>query len=293
MTKRQVNINKTLQIFDKWFREEFAPALLVTMKTVEPHIRKGIKLAIIIQKNLDTFVRTNREAISAWAQFAEVYPKLQPYVENIKVGLLDPDFQIANDVIRLSHIYSVIDLEKEPEVTSLMSVISGKNFQNSLISFYKNISLEQERLPLIEEALLLHNQKHYAGSICLLYSLLEGVITESFEKAAYIQKISEKYFPIKKDGTINRKRPLNGLIPKIEHAIVQEDDLKAYYEKIICYKLVSDDPKQTISKTRNQIMHGNLLDFNTEARSSQLILWLYSMLIHIQVLGLDFTDENK
>lgn len=142
------------------------------------------------------------------------------------------------------------------------------------------------RLPLIKEALELHNRQFYAGSICLLYGLIEGVLTESFEKANYIVLNSNKVNPINPDGATNQKANLTGLVLKLDHAITHQDQLQSYYKKIKSYELVSGDSEKTIPKTRNEILHGGSLSFNTEKRSAQLIVWLYSSILHIRVLGI-------
>jgi hypothetical protein len=138
---------------------------------------------------------------------------------------------------------------------------------------------------LIDEALKLHNSQYFAGSICLLYGLVEGVLTESFEKANYILIHQRKIAPVEADGSVNKNGNLTGLVPKLKHAITRQDQLETYYRKIITYELVAGDAEQTIPRTRNEILHGGSVDFNTEKRSAQLILWLYSTILHVRVLG--------
>ena len=68
--------------------------------------------------------------------------------------------------------------------------------------------------------------------------------------------------------------------------MTRKDELGKFYEEIKSHKLVKDDEDQTISKTRNDILHGSNMNFNTEKRSAQLILWLYSMILQVRVLGI-------
>jgi len=272
--------------FLTWWKEDFGPALMATRKALEPHIQQWHQIALAVNKALNEFVEEHRESIELWAQFAKVYPQLEPYIDNISSGLDDPDFEIANDVIELAHIFAAIDLQKDPSAASLLDVISSEAFQNSLIDFYSSMSLDADRLPLIKEALDLHNSGKYAGSICLLYGQIEGVLTESFEKANYIIINQKKINPIKVDGSVNNKSNLTGLVPKLEHAITRQDQLQSYYSKIKTYELVAGDAEETIPKTRNKILHGSDLGFNTEKRSAQLILWLYSTVLQVRVLGI-------
>ena len=272
--------------FLTWWKEDFGPALMATRKALEPHIQQWRQIALAVNKAFNEFVEEHRESIELWAQFAKIYPQLEPYIDSISSGLNDPDFEIANDVIELAHIFAAIDLQKDPSAASLLDVISSEAFQNSLIDFYSSMSLDTDRLPLIKEALDLHNSEKYAGSICLLYGQIEGVLTESFEKANYIIINQKKINPIKMDGSVNNKSNLTGLVPKLEHAIARQDQLQSYYSKIKTYELVAGDAEETIPKTRNKILHGSDLVFNTEKRSAQLILWLYSTILQVRVLGI-------
>ncbi|MCF5717501.1 hypothetical protein K3H30_07210 [Aeromonas veronii] len=272
--------------FLTWWREDFGPALEATRKALEPHIQQWHQIALAVNKALNIFIEEHREIIELWAKFAKIYPQLEPYVGNISSGLNDPDFEIANDVIKLAHIFAAIDLQKDPSAISLLDVISSEVFQNSLISLYRSMTLDENRLPLINEALHLHNSRMYAGSICLLYGQIEGVLTESFEKANYIIINQKIINPVKMDGSVNTKSNLTGLVPKLEHAITRQDQLQSYYSKIKTYELVAGDAEETIPKTRNKILHGSALGFNTERRSAQLILWLYSTILQVRVLGI-------
>lgn len=272
--------------FLTWWREDFGPALVATRKALEPCIQQWRQIALAVNEALNEFIEEHRENIELWAQFAKTYPQLEPYIDNISSGLNDPDFKIANDVIELAHIFSAIDLQKDPSAASLLDVISSEAFHNSLIDFYNSMTLDANRLPLIKEALDLHNSGKYAGSICLLYSLIEGVLTESFEKANYIIINQKKINPVNVDGSVNNSSNLTGLVPKLEHAITRQDQLQSYYSEIKTYKLVAGDAEETIPKTRNKILHGSDLGFNTEKRSAQLILWLYSTILQVRVLGI-------
>ncbi|TMO10135.1 hypothetical protein CWB60_02060 [Pseudoalteromonas sp. S327] len=272
--------------FLTWWKEDFGPGLVATRKALEPHIKQWQQIAVALNKALSKFIEEHRESIELWVQFAEIYPQLEPYINNITYGLNDPDFEIANDVVELAHIFETIDLQQDPSAISLLDVISGEAFQSSLINFYSNLTLDENRLPLIKEALELHNSGHYAGSICLLYGQIEGVLTESFEKANYIIINQRKTNPVKEDGSVNNKSNLTGLVPKLEHAITRQDQLQSYYSKIKTYELVAGDSEETIPKTRNKILHGSEVMFNTEKRSAQLILWLYSTILQVRVLGI-------
>lgn len=267
----------------RW-REDFAPAVVASKKAFEPRLLLLQNLSAINQA-INSFIKKHQETINLWVIFSKTYPQLEPHVDNIVNGLKDPEFEIGFDVVQLAHVFESIDLQKDPASSSILDVISNESFQRSLEDLYASSSLDQDRLPLIKEALDLHNKHHYAGSICLLYGLIEGTLTESFQKANYILINNRKVNPVGTDGEVDNKTNLTGLTPKLDHVITHQDQLQDYYKKIKTYELVAGDPDQTIPKTRNEILHGSSTSFNTEKRSAQLILWLYSSILHVQALG--------
>lgn len=268
-----------------WLRKEFPLFLADTRKTVKPHIEQWRKTIIKTRQALNKFAKEYQADIDIWVKLAEVYPQLEPHVDNIIAGIDNTEFQVGTDIIELAHIFEAIDLQSDPDATSILSVISSKNFQKSLIHSYHETTLNIDRLPLIQEALELHNNEYYAGSICLLYGQFEGVLTDSMEKAGYIIKKGNKIEAVASNKK-GKKDNLSGLVPKLKHAIKMEDELQGFYEKIEKHELVAGDEKQTIPKTRNGILHGSDMSFNTEKRSAQLILWLYSIILQVRVLGI-------
>lgn len=272
--------------FFTWWKEDFAPTLIEARKALEPHIRQWKEISIALNSAITSFIYTHREVIELWVNFSKIYPQLEPHINNIIQGLNDPELEIGNDVVRFAHVLESIDLQKDPSAASLLDVISHESFQKSLVDLYGSQSLDQDRLKLINEALELHNKSYYAGSICLLYGLIEGILTECFEKSNYIIINNKSINPIGTDGVVNNRKNLTGLSPKLDHAITHQDQLQAYYTKIKTYELVAGSPDQTIPKTRNEILHGGSTTFNTEKRSAQLILWLYSSMLHVQSLGI-------
>ncbi|MFM4836037.1 hypothetical protein ACEUCO_05330 [Aeromonas veronii] len=270
--------------FFTWLREDLAPELAAAQKSWEPYIYRFQQYATAINKALICFIEEHRDTLALWVELSKVYPKLEPHINNIISGLDDPELEIANDVIRVVHVIESIDLNKDPSTASLLDVISTDSFQNSLIDAYLNLKLDQDRLGLIKEALELHNKKYYAGSVCLLYGLLEGTITESFERAGYIIRTKGNIRAVKESGLGGSDKPLNGLVPKINHAITCKDELESYYHKMKTYELVSGDQNKTLPRERNAVLHGNSVTFNTERHSAQLILWLYSTILHVRIL---------
>ena len=227
--------------------------------------------------SLSSWLTSHREEIEALCIFLQHIDKIKPHIDNMIIGLNDPDFDIGNDVISISDIIESVNLDKDPEAASLMDVITNIAFQEGIIKLYVSTSLRKERIDLIRDAFKMHNEKIYSGSICLLYGLIEGVLTDALIKIGILKE---------KDGKIivvnNQPKEIaaTGLAQKITQAKKHSNSKIEYLEKLSAYELISGDEKSTITKTRNSILHGNMLDFNNEKLSAQLILWLSSTLTY-------------
>jgi len=228
-------------------------------------------------RSLSDWLASHREEIEAFYLVLQHFDKIQPHVDNMLIGLNDPDFDIANDVISVSDIIESVDLDKDPEAASLMDVIANITFQEGLIKIYESTSLRKERINLMRDAFKMHNEKLYSGSIFLLYGLIEGILTDALIE---IEVLFEKDGRIKGIDNNSKEMPINGLAGKIDQAKKHDNSKIEYLEKLSAYKLITGDEKSTITKTRNSILHGNVLDFNNEKRSAQLILWLSSTLTY-------------
>jgi len=228
-------------------------------------------------RSLSGWLTSHREEIEAFYLFLQHFDKIQPHIDNMLIGLNDPDFDIGNDVISISDIIESVDLDKDPEAASLMDVIANITFQEGLIKIYESTSLRKERVGLMRDAFKMHNEKIYSGSICLLYGLIEGVLTDAFVKIGFLM---EKDGEIKGINNKSKEFRITGLAGKIIEAKKHPNSKIEYLEKLSAYELIAGDEKSTITKTRNSILHGNVLDFNNEKRSAQLILWLSSTLTY-------------
>lgn len=189
---------------------------------------------------------------------------------------------LARDVVDLAFVFDCIDLEKDPESISLLSLIAAPKFQSSLLNFYGCLNLDKDRIPLITEAFSLHNSRYFAGSVCLLYSILEGVVTESLcSKNVISRRANGGYEGVLSESKKGKSAPLPGLAKKIDCVPAESSgEVGKFYEKFKACQLVSGDLESTILKRRNAVLHGSSVDFNVEKHSAQLILWLYSFVLH-------------
>lgn len=225
--KPMINQSENEETFN-WLRKDFTLFLADTRENLKPYIEQWRKTVTETRQALNKFAKEYQADIDIWVNFAKVYPQLEPHVDNIITGIDNTEFQVGTDIIELAHIFEAIDLQSDPDATSILSVISFKNFQKSLIHSYHETTLNIDRLPLIQEALELHNNEYYAGSICLLYGQFEGVLTNSMEKAGYIIKKGNKIEAVASNEK-GKKDKLSGLVPKLAHAIKMEDELQKFY----------------------------------------------------------------
>lgn len=225
--KPMINQSENEETFN-WLRKDFPLFLADTRENLKPYIEQWRKTVTETRQALNKFAKEYQADIDIWVNFAKVYPQLEPHVDNIITGIDNTEFQVGTDIIELAHIFEAIDLQSDPDATSILSVISFKNFQKSLIHSYHETTLNIDRLPLIQEALELHNNEYYAGSICLLYGQFEGVLTNSMEKAGYIIKKGNKIEAVASNEK-GKKDKLSGLVPKLAHAIKMEDELQKFY----------------------------------------------------------------
>lgn len=228
-------------------------------------------------------VERNPDFVKRMCEFFSIYPDLEPHLQRISDDLTnDPEFKTVSDYLTLPQIIGAIDIENDVSKTSLLTVIGDEKFHCEIIEFYKTLPLDQRRVVLIEEALLLHRLKYYAGSICLLYGLIEGTITETFEKTNVLVKRNGRLY---KKSKKRSDEEVTGLKQKISLGAEAFQQLSEYFRTMSAYKLcVKKGSKDTISNTRNSILHGNSLDFNKEKRSAQLILWFYSVELNMKVI---------
>lgn len=233
------------------------------------------------------FLESHRETFEKIAYAVNEYQKRAPYFEKAVKDIENPEYKsLAENLISMNDILGAIDLEKQPDNFSLLDIVASERFQKSLLDFFCNLSLNQNRLPVIQEALTCHRSMQYGGATCLLFTIIEGIINELLEKHTGATTDGRKFFK----GVPN-KTELSGLSPKINFII---NDAKFYpdmFSKMDKFEFIYSNINSTIVKIRNDILHGVCIDFD-EKRSAQLILWLFCLLFHLEILRIrEASDE--
>ncbi len=74
---------------------------------------------------------------------------------------------------------------------------------------------------------------------------------------------------------------LKGLHDKLTLAKDALNERADVFRDLLQVVLVPSDPDSTASRTRNRILHGQDLEFATQARSTQIVLWTCAVLIEL------------
>ena len=154
-------------------------------------------------------------------------------------------------------------------------------FLSEIQRLYRSCKLSSQRLPLLEQAIFLHANSYFGGSVTLLYSQIEGIITEALIHAKSLGPEGKKYI-LQDDGIdqLNKNSkpiPITGLCGKLSQNRNLSPELKEYFNFLSAYKLIhGSDTKFT--ELRNEVLHGSNLTFYTNYHLSiQLSLCLYSL----------------
>ena len=282
------SINGAIAPLIKSFNRNYQNDALTSIKqnvdlVMRPVIEIG-KTIDTVTKPLAQLINAHRNTFEKLTHIANEYKKREKHINNVLIDLENPDFKIISEnIISLADVYVAIDLDSDPDKFSIFTILSSDDFHTSLLDIYSNIGLDKKRSTIISEALQLHRNAFYCGSTCLLYSLIEGVLTEYLAKSGYIIEDCGKFFYTNK----NKKIKLNGLRQKLDcikkfPALLTTDI--SVLEKLDSFQFICDNEESTVSKIRNLVMHGTCIDFN-EKRSGQLILWLFSLLMHLKILN--------
>jgi len=161
-------------------------------------------------------------------------------------------------------------------IEELVKFSNSEDFKRDIQDNYTITGLNSDRIKLITEAIVLHHSEYFAGSVTLLYSQIEGIITDALIEKEYAEVKNNKVFIKNK-----KKKTLPGLSTKIEHAGQQFHELEDFFNELLKGKIVVE---QTISKSRNAVLHGNDVHFANQTQSLSLILCLYSLIMKVRLL---------
>ena len=155
----------------------------------------------------------------------------------------------------------------------LIKFSKSEQIKKDVTDNYLITGLNVDRIPLIHEAIDLHLLESFGGSVTLLYSQIEGIITDAL--------IIKSYAEYKNNRVVFNNKALPGLSTKIKHAGQQFHELEEFFNELFQGKIVVE---QTISQSRNAALHGKDVQFANQTQSLSLILCLYSLIMKVRLL---------
>lgn len=203
-------------------------------------------------------------------QFESTHTQLPELTDLLKVS--------EYDFIEDSHLEAIVEryISTKPNGMHLLEFASFQPFTDLFMKLIKRCPFcDPKRRPIFKEAFDLYKNQFFAGSICLLYGQIEGLITDLllYEKQMYRRR---GYLYSRSLGTKPRK--IVGLKLKLEVAdnhpktrwITQ---LGAYGE----FKTVNGNQRLTLS--RNAVLHGDELNNLNQEHAFILIMWVYYLFV--------------
>ena len=172
----------------------------------------------------------------------------------------------------------VTDSFEVTEIT-ILELINTDRFRKKLLSKFDQIEISekfQNRKKIIEEALELYKLKYFSGCLCLLYSQLEGIITDyllsknRIEEYTYNKKTCYKKYG---QNAEHKKNRIGGLFDKIDLCKEINDNFFRLKE----YRLDSDE-NMMLSDSRNQVIHGSNINNFDEKTCFTIFIWINSII---------------
>lgn len=167
------------------------------------------------------------------------------------------------------------------EVTdeSILELINNDNFKENLLEKFDQIEIGEKfknRKNIIEEAFNLYKLNYFSGCLCLLYSQLEGIMTDYLFAKNLIEKYSEHgQIKYKKFGSNEKKRDnkISGLFDKIKLC----KDINDNFLRLETYRLNSDENIR-FSESRNKVIHGSNIESFNAINCFTTFIWINSII---------------
>ena len=167
------------------------------------------------------------------------------------------------------------------DITILPSINKDK-FQNTLLNLFDEIALNEKfikRKDFIKESFKLYEQEFFAGCVCLLYTQIEGIITDYLIFKKITKTINSKgkiIFP-RNPKNPNKKDNITGLKEKIR--LGNGNESISNLEK---YKF-SNNLDYKFGDERNNVLHGSCINGFTAEKCLISFNWIHSILQSIKI----------
>ena len=231
-------------------------------------------------------------------QFVE---QLRERLEQLPESLKQGDFEIALMVIRFSEMADLATNDADELHRNLYEYSTQPDLQDWILQMYDRTGLRPARSSQLEEALALHNEGRFWGSVPLLIATFEGIVTDALLQAGLAVAHSGRIYAIDENG--ERAHKLSGVHPKLgaaKDATTHEDDPQQLqpddeesptsetnrFGRLQTIEFTYGEPGSQLNEVRNAILHGEDVGYATEKRSTQFVFSLYAVLEELVFCGI-------
>ncbi|MDY6460714.1 glycosyltransferase family 47 protein [Acinetobacter faecalis] len=197
----------------------------------------------------------------------------EPYFEVLAEQLDQPlGEKVANDALNLLYFWRENQNFENAAEFKLLDVINGEHFQTEMLKAFEALEIGEtkaQRRLVILEALKLYKLGFYAGCIPILYSQLEGTLTEVLLQTGFLKQNGTKFVDVYKIVPGLKGNEIKSLWHKSKIAC----ELNRYFAEINAYKM---DSSSVVTATRHNILHGTDVEHFNQERSFILFIWLFS-----------------
>jgi hypothetical protein len=171
----------------------------------------------------------------------------------------------------LDDVVEFVGLSEDQVVQRIHERTAESAFQDQLLCLYDKTGLSSGRVGLIREALDLHREKRFAGSVVLFYSQIEGILGDALVAFGFADAVEHKFHALEW-----KRARLVGVHDKLE--LARDRTNLEIYASLLGDCMAGDAVELRFSTSRNRVLHGSELDFANAEHSTQLILWLAALL---------------
>lgn len=164
----------------------------------------------------------------------------------------------------------------------LLGITRHQAFFDEAKLHFLTSSVLNRRWHIIEQAIVAHQNRHYAISIPTLLAQIEGIFTDALVLRGAVKQNNGKLYARDQTGSIKLGRDrkpvqLHGLSQKVQNSDLQNEPLLKDLARFFTDYLV---------KGRNDIMHGRTVNYDKAKLSVQLLLYTY-------LLAAEFVDFER
>lgn len=207
--------------------------------------------------------------------FLQNHEKSAPLIQNLLSEMSNnKNLSEALNTIPYRQLFKHALNNSKIEDLSILNLVNEYYFSNGLLEYFDKIKIDskfKKRKNNMEEALKLYELGFFAGSSCLLHSILEGIITDYLLFKQIIIKNNQNGKTRFSQPNLNNN--ITGLAKKIELA----KDINKNFLRLEDYKFDSNQNKK-FHNERNDVLHGSNIENFTAERCFITIIWIASIL---------------